>query len=277
MSKSLRFPYQLMLVRGDFLNLLQERTAQLSAISKLQTDSQTISSLPPTLSATRPTAHPLFSHPEAPLHPLKRLLEALEFHGFTRQGVLGTLKTVERGRDLIHVMTPYLPDSWDLLDAFEGLNLRFREADPRYKEEEFDFYGPWAPVGRKDVNATLRSLGMFHERWEGSKEAALLHPHGNRANPVIQSAALVKMGKVEIIEALRPTFPWELVLPRLQVESAVIDLYLNRPDWLGRLRPDLDAPCRTAHFDEIWRLNEQVRASVHSLLEYFAQRESSPG
>ncbi len=192
---------------------------------------------------------------------------ALQAGGFLVEGAARPLNAAD-GKACGQALANHLGKGRDLIEGLADLNDHFRKTDPRYRSEAFDFYGPWRLEGEKDVNSTLRSLGMYRERWGGNKELCLLHPLGNRSNPVIQAAELYVAGR-NIIDLLSESVIWELVLPRLEIESFIVDLYLSRPDWLERLRPDFNPNGRTEHFAAVGRQNDRLKSALGVIAKYF--------
>jgi hypothetical protein len=188
------------------------------------------------------------------------LLNVLYAGSYLSSGTVRVLNAAD-GKAFTQTLAEHLPEDWDLMEGLAALSTHFRESDSRYHPESFDFYGPWRPVGEKDVNATLRSLSMYGERWEGSKEACLLHPLGNRSNPIIQAAELYLGGR-NIIDHLSESLRWDLVLPRLEVESFIVDLYLDRLVWQESLRPDLAPAERSRHFAGVGLQNERLKRAI---------------
>jgi hypothetical protein len=147
------------------------------------------------------------------------------FSGLCREGFLvdGAVRALNRAEGIrfIDETARFLPPDWDLLDAFAHLD-----------------FGPWRNDGLKDVNASLRSLGMFDQRWSGSKLDALWHPIPSRATAVMDHERLLREGAFDAA-GLMQQFPSARTLSRrLAVEVHALDVYLDRPEWLERLWPD---------------------------------------
>ena len=201
-------------------------------------------------------------------------ISALNAVGFLAGGVVRALNVTD-GKVFIQTLADHLKDESDLIEGLAGLNDHFRQTDPRYSLGAFDFYGPWRPEGEKDINATLRSLGMYRERWDGNKSESLFHPFGNRANPVIQAAELYLNGQ-NIIGRLSECIRWELVLPRLEVESFIVDLYLSRPAWMEALQPGLALSRQPEWFANMASQNGRLKNALGVLAKYFGNN-GSPG
>lgn len=144
--------------------------------------------------------------------------------GFIVHGVVRELATAQEGIRFVSELERSLPKHWDLLDAFKRLD-----------------FGPWRPDGSKNVNASLRSMGMFDERWGGSKFEALWHPIPSRETVIFDYDRILEEGALCAAGLLR-TFPGaSLMLSRIEVEIFVLERYLRREDWTERLWPDLSA------------------------------------
>lgn len=141
--------------------------------------------------------------------------------GFMADGRVRTLETVPDGIRFIGSVEACLPGAWDVLDAFARLD-----------------FGPWRPDGRKDINASLRSLGMFDQRWKGNKFDALWHPIPSRVTAVLDYEQMLTEGLFDAAGLLREFPGAGLAATRLQVEVGVLEVYLGRDDWWDRLWPD---------------------------------------
>lgn len=154
--------------------------------------------------------------------------------GFIVQGVVRELATPEEGIRFVSGMEQSLPASWDLLDGFKRVD-----------------FGPWRPDGRKNINATLRSMGLFDERWNGSKFDALWHPIPSRATVILDYDRMLDEGALCAAGLLREFPGAPLILSRIEVEVFVLERYLRREDWTRRLWPDLGESERSGRASEI--------------------------
>jgi hypothetical protein len=170
------------------------------------------------VSAARALASPSLTAPAA-----IALNASLSRAGLLIDGRVPDLASVDEGLRFVGGVAAALPEGWDLLDAFSGLD-----------------FGPWRPDGCKDINASLRSLGMFGARWRGNKWDALWHPIPSRATAVLDYDRLLSEGALSAA-GLRILFPSSaLSASRLQVEVGVLEMYLRRDEWWSRLWPALD-------------------------------------
>lgn len=170
--------------------------------------------------------------------------------GFMAGGSVRLLATPEEGIAFVDRVLEYLPEGWDLIDAFEVLD-----------------FGPWEK--QKNINGSLRSLGQFHQRWNHSKEEALTHPESNRGQQLELALKSLSGGasKSHILKEFR------LVnLHRLQVETHVMDAYLDRPEWLERLRPGMTQAQRDDHFGRYRDRNEGIKDSIREFIERLENR-----
>ncbi|HSA60420.1 MAG TPA: pyridoxal-phosphate dependent enzyme [bacterium] len=179
-----------------------------------------------------------------------RLRARLATAGYLAGGSVRSLETPEEGIAFVDCVLANLPEGWDLVDAFELLD-----------------FGPWKE--KKDINGSLRSFGQYHQRWNHSKEEALTHPESNRGQQLELSLRGLSDG-APASEILKE-FPL-LTLHRLQVETHVMDVYLNRPDWIERLRPDMTPAEREGHFGRYRVRNEGIKESIKKFIERLENR-----
>lgn len=193
----------------------------------------------------------------------KTMTAALEKAGFLINGEInGEIRGEVRlltdfgdAKAFLDLVISHLPQGWDPLDALARLH-----------------FGPWRPDGEKDINATLRSLGAYQERWEGNKALSLIHPLGNRGNTMVQGMGLVQMGRKTFEEADRKLDLAD-TYPRLLAETYLIDRYLERNDWLRRLWPDVSSEGLESRIDEPRRSNELIKAALG---DYARHRSQEP-
>jgi hypothetical protein len=179
-----------------------------------------------------------------------RLQARLASAGFLKDGSVKHLATPEEGMAFVHCVLRNLPEGWDLIDAFEVLD-----------------FGPWKE--RKDINGSLRSFGQHRQRWNRGKEDALTHPESNRGQQLEGFLHLLSNGTS--LEEVLEKFPLVNV-DRLQVETYVMDLYLDRLDWLERLRPSMTPAEREVHFGQYRARNEILKVSIGKFLHATGKR-----
>jgi hypothetical protein len=147
-----------------------------------------------------------------------RLLnEAGYVNGFQKrdQRRVRDLKTVREGMECTTLIAWSVPLGEDMMGFLHCLK-----------------FGPRRPTGMKDMNATLRSLGMYDERYEGDKLESLWHPFASRGAGLLGGAKFIGTALYPMERAHRE---YDLLLPRLAVESLVVDFYLERGDWYQRM------------------------------------------
>lgn len=174
------------------------------------------------------------------------LQKILESKRYLSSGEVRALTDFDDAKGLIDLILAHLPDGWDLLDVFSRLH-----------------FGPWRPTGHKDINASLRSMGEIQERWEGSKGATLLHPLNGRATVLNAAMDLVDKGK-KTLEALEGQLRLAPLVPRLEVETYVAEIYLQRPDWLLSLWPHLDEVNRNYESVQMRRANQETQKAIQA-------------
>lgn len=144
-----------------------------------------------------------------------QILEGRPKSGKEEQIYHWDIETTARGCELVDLLADFVPDGYDLLDLLARIN-----------------WGIWEL--HKGVVGTLRSLGMFEERWGGKKIDALHHPFSRRAKEVEAYCAQLLDGEMHPQDLLRD--PNLLAsLTRLEVECYVLELFLGRPHWIARL------------------------------------------
>jgi hypothetical protein len=183
------------------------------------------------------------------------------FLGLEREGFLvnGTVRTLDRadGIRFIDATERALPSGWDLLDVFAQLD-----------------FGPWQVDGAKDVNASLRSLGMFDQRWQGSKLSALWHPIPSRATALMDHERLLREGVFDAA-GLMAQFPSARTLSRrLAVEVHALHVYLNHGEWLERIWPDRSSEEREQFAADLIRRTRDTRAASDRLALALGQSPS---
>ncbi len=162
----------------------------------------------------------------------RRFERILAEAGFMEGDHVRDLRTPQEGIELADLLARHCPPAWDLIDIFDLLD-----------------WGPWRPSGGKDLNATFRSytpigggLDSGRNRWGGSKEMALLHPMDSRGLMVTGGADMMEMMEkgpgfaTSRYEGCVVQQHW-LEVSRLFVELHILNLYLERPEWLLRLEP----------------------------------------
>lgn len=154
---------------------------------------------------------------------VERLKDSLEKTGFLEDGIIRPLDSTLDGIRFVRVAMAGLPREWDLLDAFETLD-----------------FGPWRADGEKDINASLRSMGMFRTRWNGNKWDALWHPFPSRAVVLQEFARLLDEGEFDPPGLVRQFPCARLIVRRLEVEGFVLECYLSSHEWKRQLWPALD-------------------------------------
>lgn len=185
----------------------------------------------------------------------KAMTDALEEAGFLSGGQVLTLSDPDEAKAFLDLLLSRLPEGWDPIDALARLH-----------------FGPWRPEGEKDINATLRSLGAYQERWEGNKALSLTHPVGNRGNKMVGGMGMVEAGRRSFEEVDRD-FELAAIYSRLLVETYLIDRYLERGDWIARLWPDEGPEALEARIGELRRSNELIK---EVLAEYALYRSPEP-
>jgi hypothetical protein len=174
----------------------------------------------------------------------------LEQEGFLVHGSVSLLKTAEEGVRFVRDTEKALPRGWDLLDAFSTLD-----------------FGPWKPDGYKDINASLRSMGMFSDRWRNSKLDALWHPLPSRETVVMEHERLLREGALDAA-GLLDLFPNAFRLAsRMEVEIFALETYLGHEDWLERLWPDRPGKEREALAKDLIRRSAPARDAGRRLLQ----------
>ncbi|HEX5037025.1 MAG TPA: hypothetical protein VFX30_07680 [bacterium] len=179
--------------------------------------------------------------------PAENWLMGMQRAGFLSDGVVRTLDRCD-GLLFIDETEKNLPPGWDLLDAFARLD-----------------FGPWTTDGPKDVNASLRSLGMFDQRWQGSKLSALWHPIPSRATALMDHERLLREGAFDAA-GLMERFPSARTLwRRLAVEIYALDVYLDHGEWHERLWPDRSLKDRERLAADIIRRTRPTLAAADRL------------
>lgn len=176
---------------------------------------------------------------------LARLKETLKAAGYLRFESVRLLTTPEEGIVFVDFLMSHLPEGWDLIDAFELLD-----------------FGPWK--SKKDINASLRSFGQYRQRWNHRKEDSLTHPESNRGQQLENALHRLSLGTP--MEEVLEQFP-VMSAQRLQVETYVMDLFVSRPDWLERLRPEMTPDQREVHFGQYKGRNAMLKHSISKFLQ----------
>jgi len=182
---------------------------------------------------------------------------ALKAGGFLRNGEIRALADFEDAKSFLDLLVEHLPDGWDPIDALSRLH-----------------FGPWRPEGEKDINATLRSMGAFQERWEGNKGLSVVHPLNDRATRMVAGMDVVRRGK-KTLEAAEKSLGLLNVYPRLLVETYIIDLLLKRGDWLRHLWPEKEGDDLAYHAAQLRRDNQKIQSALAEYARLRAERAFS--